>query len=282
MTLARRSAVFALLAVTWGAAPCAAQNAAPAAPPVQAVLTPQEMEGLLTNAKIIATKGVSKGVTDARRVTLSDGRITHDAQIQDVDIYKPIFEVAGKSEVNFRDTYRYNIAAYRLSQLVGLSEVPMSVLRRVDGKPAAVTWWLDDVMMDEGDRQKKQVSSPNPTRTASYFHILRVFDELIQNRDRNAGNLLWTRDWGMWMIDHTRAFRLGRELLKPELLDRCERTLLERMRGLTAAAVAETMGDMLLKVEVDALMARRDLLVTLFDARIAQRGEAAVLYTMPR
>ena len=282
MTLARRSAVFALLAVVWSAAPYAAQNVAPAAPPVQAVLTPQEMEGFLTNAKIVATKGVSKGVTDARRVTLSDGRITHDAQIQDVDIYKPIFEVAGKSEVNFRDTYRYNIAAYRLAQLVGLSEVPMSVPRRVDGKPAAVTWWLDDVMMDEGDRQKKQVSSPNPARTASYFHILRVFDELIQNRDRNAGNLLWTSDWGMWMIDHTRAFRLGRELLKPELLDRCERTLLERMRGLTAAAVAETMGDMLLKVEVDALMARRDSLVKLFDARIAQRGEAAVLYTMPR
>ena len=38
---------------------------------------------------------------------------------------------------------------------------------------------------------------------------LRIFDELIQNRDRNTGNLLWTTDWKMWMIDHTRAFRLG-------------------------------------------------------------------------
>jgi hypothetical protein len=225
---------------------------------------------------------VSKGVTDARRVTLSDDRLTHDAQVQDVDIFKPIFEVGKNTEVNFRDTYRYNIAAYRLSRLLGLVEVPMSVLRRVDGKPAAVTWWVDDVAMDEGDRQKKQVVSPNPTRTASYFHILRVFDELIQNRDRNAGNLLWTKDWGMWMIDHTRAFRLGRDLLKPELLDRCERTLFDRMRGLTAEAVTDAMGDTLLKAEIDALMARRDRLVKLFDDRIAQRGEAAVLYTMPR
>jgi hypothetical protein len=245
-------------------------------------LTAQEMEDFLLRGRIVATKGVTKGVTDARRVTLSDGLITHDAQIQDVDIYKPVFEVGKNTEVNFRDSYRYNIAAYRLSQLLGLVEVPMSVLRRVDGKPAAMTWWVDDVAMDEGDRAKKQVVSPNPARTASYFHLLRVFDELIQNRDRNAGNLLWTRDWGMWMIDHTRAFRLGRELLKPELLDRCERTLLERMRGHTAGTVAETMGDTLSRAEIDALMARRDLLAKLFDDRIARRGEAAVLYTMPR
>ena len=95
--------------------------------------------------------------------------------------------------------------------LLGLDIVPMSVLRRVNGKPAAVTWWLDDVAMDEGERQKmKPVPvGPNPSRTAGYIHILRVFDELIQNRDRNAGNFLWTKDWTMWMIDHTRAFRLG-------------------------------------------------------------------------
>jgi hypothetical protein len=287
MIFARRAAVLALLTIGWGAAPGVAQETAPSVATREAVLTPQliapqEIEAFLLRGKVIATKGVSKGVTDARRVTLSDGRVTHDAQIQDVDIFKPIFEVGKNTEVNFRDTYRYNVAAYRLSRLLGLEEVPMSVLRRVDGKPAAVTWWVDDVAMDEGDRQKKQVVSPNPTRTASYFHILRVFDELIQNRDRNAGNLLWTKDWGMWMIDHTRAFRTGRELLKPELLDRCERTLFERMRGLTAAAVAETMGDTLLKVEIDALMARRDLLVKLFEDRIGQRGEAAVLYTMSR
>ncbi len=287
MTVSRRAATLAVLVVAWvpwSGASIAAQTATATA---QAVLTPQvltaqEMEEFLLRGKVVATKGVTKGVTDARRVTLSDGRITHDAQIQDVDIYKPVFEVGKSTEVNFRDSYRYNIAAYRLSRLLGLVEVPMSVLRRVDAKPAAFTWWVDDVAMDEGDRAKKQVVSPNPARTASYFHILRVFDELIQNRDRNAGNLLWTRDWDMWMIDHTRAFRLGRELLKPELLDRCERTLLERMRGLTAATVAETMGDTLLKAEIEALMARRDLLVKLFDDRIAKRGEAAVLYTMPR
>jgi Trp operon repressor len=39
---------------------------------------------------------------------------------------------------------------------------------------------------------------------------------------------------------------------------------------------------MLTKDEIEALMARREALVKLFDARIAQRGEKAVLYTLSR
>ena len=242
------------------------------------------MEDFLLRAPIVATKRTLKGVTGARQVTLSDGRLTHDAQVQDVDIAKVFFDVGPKnSEINFKDTYRYNIAAYRLSLLLGLDNVPMSVLRTVDRKPAAVTWWLDDVAMEEGDRQKmKPVPvGPNPARTAGYIHILRVFDALIQNRDRNAGNFLWTTDWKMWLIDHTRAFRTGDDLLKPELLQRCERTLCERMRTLTAAGLAEAMGTTLTKQEIDALLARRDDIIKLFDDKIAKSSEAAVLYTQP-
>ena len=54
------------------------------------------------------------------------------------------------------------------------------------------------------------------------------------------------------------------------------------MRGLTAPALADAMGESLTKQEIDALLARRDVIVTLFDGKIAQRGEAAVLYTRAR
>jgi hypothetical protein len=84
----------------------------------------------------------------------------------------------------------------------------------------------------------------------------------------------------MWMIDHTRAFRLGKDLLKPDQLQRIDRTLLQRMRELTAPGLTETMKRSMTKDEIDALLARRDVIVKLFDDRIAQRGEAAVLYTL--
>ncbi len=280
MAVTRRSFAFALVLTIAGMRPCLGQDTAASAAPPQ--LAAGDMESFLQNAKIVATKSTKKGVTLPKRVTLSDGRVTHDAQIQDVDIALPIFEVGPKNtEVDFKDTYRYNIAGYRLSRLLGLDNVPMSVERKINGKPAAMTWWIDDVILDEGERQKKRTVGPSPSRTASQIHIMRVFDELIQNRDRNAGNLLWTSDWKMWMIDHTRAFRLGKDLLKPQQLERVDRDLFEKMRGLTAPALTETMDKSLTKAEIQALLVRRDAIVKLFDEKIAQRGEAAVLFTMP-
>lgn len=279
MTSTRHSVLLAVLVSAVSMRPCLAQgtDASPASP----ALAPHEMERFLLEADIVASRVMNKGVTKAKRVTLSDGRVRHDAQVQDVDIAVPLFEVGPKhTEVNFRDTYRYNIAGYRLSRLLGLDNVPMSVERKVYGKRAAMTWWIDDVMLDEGGRQKQQTAGPDPSRTASQLHVLRVFDELIQNRDRNAGNLLWTTDWKMWMIDHTRAFRLGKELLKPQNLERVDRSLLQKLRELSASALTEVMGTALTGGEIEALLVRRDAIVKLFDARIAQRGEAAVLYVL--
>jgi hypothetical protein len=244
------------------------------------------MEAFLLNGRITKRKGDLNGVTDAYRVTLTDGRTTHDAQVQNVDVFKTRFDAGPQhSEFNFRDTYRYNVAAYRLARLLGLPNVPVSVERVVDGKPAAVTWWLDDVAMDEAGRMKLAPhlrAGSNPQRFAAQMHIVTVFDELIQNRDRNSGNLLWTRDWTMWMIDHTRGFRTDKRLLKPESLGRCDRELFTALRGLSRTGLREAIGDTLVDLEIDAVLGRRDLIVQRFEEKIAQRGEAAVLYTMPR
>jgi hypothetical protein len=83
----------------------------------------------------------------------------------------------------------------------------------------------------------------------------------------------------MWLIDHTRAFRLGKTLLKPEQLTRCDRGLLEKLRAMTSESLAQAVGSSLTKAEQDALLARRDLIVKLYDERIAKYTEPAVLFT---
>jgi hypothetical protein len=274
MNAARRTFVTGILTFVSVAA-LTGQSAPPAAAPA---LTPAQMEAFLLNAKIISSRDAGKGVTGTTRVTLSDGQITHDAQIQSVDIFKSVFEAGAASEINFRDSYRYNIAAYRVARLIGFNSVPMSVERDVNGKKSAVTWWIDDVMMDEGQRVKKKTVGPSPQRFAEQLQIMKIFDELILNKDRNSGNLLWTKDWTMWLIDHTRSFRLVRELQRPNELVRCDRTLLEGMRRMTPDSLAKAVGDSLTAQEQEALLARRDLLVQHFDARVAKLGEN-VLFT---
>jgi hypothetical protein len=162
-----------------------------------------------------------------------------------------------------------------------MTNVPMSVKRKDSGKNAAFTWWLDDVMFDEEARLKsKPLLGPDPDRTSKQNHVRLVFDELIQNKDRNQGNLLWTRDWTLWLIDHTRAFRLSKELMNPDQLTRCDRAFFDALRALTLEAMIASMNDVMTGDEMRAVIARRDLLVTHFEARAAIVGDANVFFTM--
>jgi hypothetical protein len=271
----RRAPIFVVVASLSLAATSLAGQGKATAPPQ---LTPSEMETFLLKAKISDKRDAGAGVTGSQRVTLSDGRVTHDAHVQSVDIAKPVFEAGEHTELNFKDTYRFNIAAYRLARLLQINTVPMSVERSVNGKSAAVTWWVDDVQMNEKDRLSKQTMGPNPLRTSNQIQLMHIWDELIQNRDRNMGNILWTSDWTMWMIDHTRAFRLSKDLLKPGDLTRCDRGLLTRLKALTDESIEKAVGDSLMKGERQAVLERRDRIVKIIEERAARLGENVVLF----
>ena len=142
-------------------------------------------------------------------------------------------------------------------------------------------------MMDEAERLKrvKQKTVPahwRANKTAGYIHVMRVFDELIANTDRNAGNQLWSSDGKLWLIDHTRAFRLQPALRTPRLLERCDRTLFDGLRKLTVENLTAAVGTSLQKNEIEAVIARRDLIVKLFEEKIAAKNERAILYDLER
>lgn len=274
MPMPRRFPVsLAAALVLWLGAPGRAHAQDPAA-----ALSAAQMEAFLLDAELTDIRDVGTGATRSQRATASDGRLTHDVHIQSVDITRSRFVARGaRVELGFRDSYLYNVAAYRLAVLLGIDNVPMSVLRRVDRRPAAVTWWVDDVAMTEAERIERRTPGPDPARTSRQFYTQYVFDELIQNRDRNQGNILWTTDWKMWLIDHTRAFRQDVELTRPERLTRIERALLDNLRGLTRQAVEAALGDVLSPGERSSVMRRRDLLLQHFDDRIARFGGRGVV-----
>jgi hypothetical protein len=250
---------------------CLAEN-----PPVVSALSRTEKEEFLAKAQIMKSKHVSTGITGTYRVTLTDGRLTHDASVQPIDEAKTTYQTARGTEFNFRDTYVHNMAAYKLDQLIGLNMIPVTVIRKFKGNNASYTWWVDDVLMMELDRHKRKMEPPDSEAWNRQMHVVRVFDQLIYNMDRNLGNLLIDKAWRLWMIDHTRSFRTFRELKTPANLVRCERKLLARLKELDDNTIARELGSFLKPEEIKGLLARRDAIVQLFN----QKGESA-LYDAP-
>ncbi|MGH9309461.1 MAG: hypothetical protein ACRD1U_08815, partial [Vicinamibacterales bacterium] len=282
--------VIVLAAATWAATPAltaahVGQAQAPSPPAVSTaiapapVLTDAEMERFLRTARVVKTKGVSKGVTGSTRATLSDGALTHDAHIQVIDEYKREFRTQLSIEFDFRDSWSFNIAAYKLDRLIGLNLVPVSVERPYRSRPAAITWWVDDVAMDEGARVKNKIEAP-PDK-APYWHrqiyMMRVFDQLIYNTDRNLGNMLIGSDWRLWAIDHTRAFRKQTALKSPTHVSRCDRQIFDRLKALTLEVLKRELGRYLDEGQIKAVLARRDAIV----ARLESLGPQALFEGRP-
>ena len=253
-------------------------NVAPASSPSSPRLSLADQEQFLVNGRIDKVKGVRKGVTGTQRATLSDGVLTHDASIQTIDESKARYETARRLEFNFRDYWGYNVAAYRLGVMLGMDMIPPSVLRLYGTQRASFTWWIDDVMMDEMERQKRKVSPPNMAPWNEQLHILRVFDELIANTDRNQGNMLIDSRWKLWLIDHSRAFRTSSDLQKPRSVRRCERTLLAKMKQLTLEGLQVQLNDYLTEHEIKTILVRRDKLV----AHVEALGPAALYDFIPK
>jgi hypothetical protein len=250
----------------------------PAAP--SWVETRVEREAFLSKANIVGDAGPRSDAARSWRVSLDDGTQKHDAGV----------ETADGTDPTSRD-YRFNVAAYELNKALGLNLVPPSVERVVSGRPASLTWWVDNFAMNELDRRRKGIGPSDPERWDRQLRAVRVFDELISNTYRDISpplylntvwdNLLITKDWTIWITDHTGAFRIRGRLENPESLTRCDRALLGRLRELNRALLQRTLAKYLSSQQLDALEVRRELLVKHFDEQIARKGDAAVLYDLP-
>ena len=256
-----------------------AASARPASGAVEgsAPLTDQQMEHFLMEAEVVKIKSLSVGITNSRRATLTLGGLAHDAHVQTIDEYKQRFDGAKGVEINFRDSYRYNIAAYRLDRLIGLGIIPVSVERKIGGQRAAVTWWIDDFAMMELERHKKKMQAPNPEDWNDQMYQVRVFNQLVYNMDPNLGNVLITKDWKIRLVDFSRAFRWHKNLKDSKELVNIDRRVYNGLRDLTAEKLAAAMGPVLSDPEQQGVVARRAKLLEFFDAKIKQQGEAAVI-----
>jgi hypothetical protein len=234
-------------------------------------LSDLQQEEFLRTARIIKSRETDKGVTASIRATMTDGTLTHDVHIQSVDIAKSEFQAKGQIEFNFRDNWRFNIAAYRIDRLLGLHLVPVSVEGTWRNNPAAFTWWVDEVLMDEGERLKKKIAPPDPPCWGEQARLLRLLDAVIDNTDRNLGNTLIAKNWRIWAIDHTRAFRYSKTPRNLPTITGIDREVLARLEALDFQTMKRAVGDYINDPDIRNVLSRRDAIVGHFR----KRGEPA-------
>jgi hypothetical protein len=259
------------------AAVCLAASAIVAAPD-EPNLTKEEMKQFLLTANVVSSHHTSKGITSPWRLTLNDGKVTHDASFQTIDEHKTNVPVPGGVEMLFVDSYKYNIAGYILADLLGLGDlVPVTVERKWQGRTGSLSWW-EPAKMDEADRRARKIIPPDADNWNKNMFTIALLYELVYDTDPNQTNILIGDNWQVWRIDFTRAFRLHKDLQNPKQLMRCDRQLLERLKKLDADELEQKTKPYLTKSEVKALIARRDKIVAHFEKLIAAKGEAEVLY----
>ncbi len=236
-------------------------------------------EQFLAKARIVKVEDLGSGITRPQKVTLElDG-------VQRFGVFKSIDEskqgvtqfAGGGAEIDFQDSWQTEVAAYHVDKIIGLGLVPATVERRVGRDVGSLQWFVES-MMTEAERVQTRVAPPEAEAWNRLMFKVRLFDQLIANVDRHLKNMLVTKAFDVRLIDHSRSFRVNRELKKPEDLTRFSRSLLDGMQRLESRDLRAKVGRWLTNAQIERLLQRRDAILALAKRRVAELGEAAVIY----
>jgi len=235
----------------------------------------------LRTADVVSTQELATGLNRPHKVVLEQGGVRLHAVFRDVDRERhdrP--RRRRRAYLDQRDRAVYEVAAYRLSRMLGLDLVPPAVDRTLHSRAGSLQVWLEGAAMAL-EHYRGRISPPDPDAWSLQLQRMHLFDALVGNADRNYGNILIDRRWRLWLVDHTQAFVKSPVPLDISRLARCERRLWDRLCSLDDNHLRQALDPWLSPHELDCLLARRRALVELIRSWIDERGADAVLYDLP-
>ena len=222
----------------------------------------QRIEEHLRTAGIKSIEDIGTGVTRPRRAYLTPS--------------EPVASLAWKvlppgRRQGYWESYKSEIAAYELDRLLNMRMVPPAVERQIDNETGAAVMWV------VGMKSVKELGGKVPSGAdwGKPIRQMQMFDNLIRNIDRNAGNILIGRPGDLLLIDHSRAFTTDKKLQNK--MERVDAELWARMQALTRENLTGALGRRLDEDAIAALVTRRDAMATAIDKLIAKKGRALVL-----
>ncbi len=200
--------------------------------------SPDEAVEFLRTAKVIRVEPVGSGTTRPNKVLLEKDGLRLSAIFHQIDRQQRDVRVGNQFFRVFYDSYMAQCAAYDLARVLGLDNVPPTVLRRIKGRDGSLQLWVEGAMTEKR-RGAQGLRPPNTRRWIFQLQVMRLFDNLIYNDDRNSGNMVIDSGWKLWMIDHSRSFQRLTKLRDPGRVTMVERSLWQRLRNLDDDQIAD-------------------------------------------
>jgi hypothetical protein len=235
-----------------------------------------EIEEFLKEAEITKREKIGEGITKPEKVTLErDGKIMHA-------IFKKVDSTY--------DSWRFEVAAYRLDRLLELGMVPPTVKRSVRGRRGCLQLWITGVTME-----KYEGAPPDPELWRRQVSLMWIFDDLIANIDRHLNNAIVSPEYRLILIDNSKTFRPLRKLLNdlngPRTATHAaywftdydkERALyptsypkgfVERLRALSDKQIKKTLSGYVWGYKKDLVLKRRKIILE----RLAEMGPGVLV-----
>jgi len=240
----------------------------------------EKWEEFLRTATIVKSEILYDGITKPYKLHLKKG------EIEGYGVWK---NCKGFQEGAF-EGWQYEIAAYQMDKLLGLDMVPPTIERRFKKERGSLQLWVEHEYSLLKILQKK---IPIPPSESAKFnktkYLKRAFDSLISNVDRTQENTLYTTDWRLILIDHSRSFRSSKSYTqklvfsknnkkRPSPFRKLPRTFVEKIKALDFNNIKNAVGSYLTDKEIEAILIRKKLILEEIDEMINEKGEHYVLY----
>lgn len=239
------------------------------------------MERILREGRVVEIKELATGITKPQRVTLEWEGQRFRAAFKTVDIENAdVTRFRTGFKLHFTDRYANERAAYLVDRMLGLDMVPVTVLRKLGDAEGALIAWVDDAI-NEIERSEAEIGPDDRRVLLCQQAVMRTFDALIGNDDRNWGNQLFTpEDWRLHLIDHSRSFRLERDLPEKyvEQPSSLPRWMLEAMEALDRDTLEDALEETVTRRRIKAVLERRDRIVEKARRDAETYGEGVVFH----
>ena len=229
-----------------------------------------ELERFLKAAEISEiSKGAMGGRSDSWRVELKLNTTFKKGVFKFIDRARPL---------RLAQSYKYELAAYELSKLLGIDIIPPVVPKTVDKQKGSLQIFMENCITEDKRRPKK-LEPPNPKAFNNALEEINVFENLTYCPREDLGDILiHLNTWRVYRVDFMEAFDPLPELLPDVELSRCSIRLYKSLQNVSPKSINLTLSPYLNAAEIASLLERRALILKRLDSLINDKGRDAVLF----